>query len=89
MAAPERFADRSIPLAPRAPSIHGPSATSLDVRFSNRPFRVKHFQTIHHCSVDVARRLALLFGLGTKAGRLPHLSGVKRTRVRRVKIDGS
>jgi|SRR5664279_5473390 len=22
-------------------------------RFSNRPFRVKHFQAIHHCSVDV------------------------------------
>src|SRR5207245_5557091 len=26
-----------------------------------------HFQAIHHPSVDVARRLALLFGLGTKA----------------------
>src|ERR1039458_4216574 len=25
-----------------------------NVRFSNRPFEVKHFQTIHHCSVDVA-----------------------------------
>ena len=25
MAAPERFAKRQIPLAPRAPSIHGPS----------------------------------------------------------------
>src|SRR5476651_2075289 len=35
--------------------------------FSNRPFRVKHFQTIHHCSVDVAHGLALLFGIGTKA----------------------
>jgi hypothetical protein len=37
------------------------------VRFSNRPFGVKHFQTIHHCSVDVAHGLALLFGIGTKA----------------------
>src|SRR5450830_1106677 len=37
------------------------------VRFSNRPFEVKHFQTIHHCSVDVAHGLALLFGIGTKA----------------------
>src|SRR5213082_2009045 len=27
MAAPERFAKRQIPLAPRAPSIHGPSQT--------------------------------------------------------------
>jgi len=36
-------------------------------RFSNRPFGVKHFQTIHQCSVDVAHGLALLFGLGTKA----------------------
>ena len=38
-----------------------------DVRFSNRPSGVKHFQTIHHCSVDVAHGLALLFGIGTKA----------------------
>ena len=38
-----------------------------NVRFSNRPFEVKHFQTIHHCSVDAAHGLALLFGIGTKA----------------------
>ena len=37
------------------------------VRFSNRPVRVKRFQTIHRCSVDVARGLVLLFGIGTKA----------------------
>jgi len=38
------------------------------VRFSNRPFGVKHFQTIHHhCSVDVAHGLVLLFGIGTTA----------------------
>src|SRR5665647_649328 len=37
--------------------------------FSNRPFGVKHFQTIHHYSVDVAHGLALLFGIGT--GALP------------------
>ena len=37
------------------------------VRFFNRPFRVKRFQTIHHCSVDVTRGLVLLFGIGTKA----------------------
>ena len=36
-------------------------------RFSNRPFGVKHFQTIHHGSVDIAHGLALLFGIGTKA----------------------
>src|SRR5450631_507356 len=35
--------------------------------FSNRPFWVKRFQTMHHCSVDVARGLVLLFGIGTKA----------------------
>ena len=28
---------------------------------------VKHFQTIRRCSVDVARGLVLLFGIGTKA----------------------
>ena len=37
-------------------------------RFSNRPFGVKRFQTIHHhCSVDVTHGLVLLFGIGTKA----------------------
>src|SRR5665213_2784156 len=39
------------------------------VRFSNRPFGVKRFQTIHRCSVDVTRGLVLLFGIGT--GALP------------------
>src|ERR1039458_10105859 len=38
-----------------------------NVRFSNRPFGVKHFQTIHHYSVDVAHGLVLLFGIGTTA----------------------
>ena len=38
-----------------------------NVLFSNRPFGVKRFQTIHHCSVDVAHGLVLLFGIGTKA----------------------
>src|SRR3989454_11407697 len=37
-----------------------------NVRFSNRPFRVKRFQTIHHYSVDVAHGLVLLFGIGTR-----------------------
>jgi hypothetical protein len=48
----------------------------LNVRFSNRPFGVKHFQTIRPCGVDVARGLVLLFGIGTKA--LP--SWVSKTR---------
>jgi hypothetical protein len=39
-------------------------AVAFDVRFfSNRPFRVKRFQTIHDCGVNVARGLALLSGL--------------------------
>src|SRR3954469_23214298 len=33
MTAPERFADSQIPLAPRAPSIHDPSATSTGLKF--------------------------------------------------------
>ena len=37
------------------------------VRFSNRPFGVKQFQAIRHCSVDVTHGLALLYGIGTKA----------------------
>src|SRR6478672_13039614 len=47
-----------------------------DVRFSNRPFGVKRFQTIRHHSVDVARGLVLLFGIGTKA--LPSLDSKTR-----------
>src|SRR5215510_15701479 len=35
------------------------------IAFSNRPFRVKRFQTIHHYSVDFAHGLVLLFGIGT------------------------
>ena len=38
-----------------------------NVCFSNRPFEVKHFQTIHQCGVDVAGGLVLLFGIGTGA----------------------
>ena len=50
---------------------HGPTCRveqcPRDVRFSNRPFEVKRFQTIHHHSFDIARGLLLLFGLGTMA----------------------
>ncbi len=52
------------------------SARSVNVRFSNRPFGVKRFQTIRHHSVDVARGLVLLFGIGTKA--LPSLDSKTR-----------
>src|SRR5260370_14598808 len=45
----------------------GTFRTSRHVRFSNRPFEVKRFQTIHHRSVDVARGLVLLSGIGTRA----------------------
>jgi hypothetical protein len=38
-----------------------------DVRFSNRPTEVKRFQTIRRHGIDVARGLALLFGIGTTA----------------------
>src|SRR5215467_9954962 len=41
--------------------------SQIDFRFSNRPFGVKRFQTIHHYSVDVAHGLVLLYGIGTKA----------------------
>src|ERR1019366_3273420 len=59
-----RFVDRFVTGA------MGPLPRQIDdvnVRFSNRPFEVKHFQTVHYCSVDVAHRLPLLFGIGTKA----------------------
>jgi hypothetical protein len=38
-----------------------------DVRFSNRPVRVKRFQTIHQNSFEVTREHTLLFGIGTEA----------------------
>src|SRR5450759_1995700 len=50
-------------MAPNRPQ----ALTWPDVRFSNRPFGVKRFQTIHHCSVEVTRGLVLLFGIGTRA----------------------
>ena len=52
---------------PDAVHDHGQPACQGHDRFSNRPFGVKHFQTIHRCSVDVAHGLVLLFGIGTKA----------------------
>src|SRR5436305_13876554 len=52
-------------------SVDGPVTADrgcpLDGRFSNRPFRVKHFQTFHCSRVDVSHVLALLFAIGTEA----------------------
>jgi hypothetical protein len=56
--------------APLASNLGAPWQRDIagHVRFSNRPFGVKHFQTIHHHrSVDVAHGLVLLFGIGTTA----------------------
>ena len=69
MAAPERFAEKS-DSSSTAGTVHTwPVATDIaaqaNVGFSNRPFRVKRFQTIHRYSVDVAHGLVLLFGIGT------------------------
>src|SRR5947207_14143679 len=50
-----------------SPIAFDPARLSGHCGFSNRPFEVKRFQTFHHCSVDAARGLALLFGLGTRA----------------------
>ena len=43
-----------------------PVYSKIDVRFSNRPFEVQHFQPIRRSSVDVAHGLVLLFGMGTR-----------------------
>ena len=51
----------------RGDRIGAASAAIAHSRFSNRPFKVKRFQAIHHSGVNVARGLSLLFGLGTKA----------------------
>src|SRR5262245_32338609 len=55
--------DRRMPASPLRNSNLG----SYHVRFSNRPFGVKHFQTVHCYGVDVTHGLALLFGIGAKA----------------------
>ena len=47
----------------RSPQPHG----FLLQRTAGPYIGVKHFQTIHRCSVDVAHGLVLLFGIGTKA----------------------
>ena len=47
-------------------SLPGTNLPIRNVRFSNRPFGVKRFQTIHPLSVDVAHGLVLLFGIGTR-----------------------
>ena len=63
--------DLSQPPATSLTSESGPKteveAFLIDVSFSNRPFEVKRFQTIHRRSVDVARGLVLLSGIGTRA----------------------
>src|SRR5262252_3375623 len=66
---PKRSGRLSINSDTRTTAITGiaPCVTAYDVCFSNRPFRVKRFQTIHHYSVDVAHGLVLLFGIGTRA----------------------
>jgi hypothetical protein len=47
----------------------GTKQTSKHVRFSNRPFGVKHFQTIHRTGVDVARGLALMSSGSTRTAK--------------------
>jgi hypothetical protein len=42
-------------------------SSAANVRFSNRPVRVKRFQTAHQDSFDVTREHTLLFGIGTEA----------------------
>jgi hypothetical protein len=53
------------------------AAVKTTSAFSNRPFRVKRFQTIHHYSVDVAHGLVLLFGIGTRG---PSIMGRRSSR---------
>jgi hypothetical protein len=64
-----------------------PTASNVTARanvgFSNRPFGVKRFQTIHHHSVDVAHGLVLLFGIGATA--LP--SWDSKTRWNNLSVD--
>jgi hypothetical protein len=70
---------RTLPCSPAAPPQEESKRDWPDVRgyfdehvvqrgyMLTSPVWVKHFQAIHHSSVDVAHGLALLFGLGTRA----------------------
>src|SRR5262249_43577860 len=53
----KRTCELTSSIVPRGTSFH---------RFANRPFSVKRFQTIHPYCVDDARRIVLLFGIGTR-----------------------
>src|ERR1700745_3699429 len=69
-------------LSPCGPSRHFAAAQQLG-RFSNRPFEVKHFQTIRHCNVDVdrlTRSVAFLSrlleaGVDVRFADLPQIEG--------------
>ncbi len=70
MTAPERFADSQIPLAPRAPSIHDPTATSSRLtasapgehvqrrRFSGRPCLRARRQSVLQTNLNRALPIA-------------------------------
>src|SRR6266481_8044821 len=59
------------------------------IAFSNRPFRVKRFQTIHHYGVDVAHGLVLLFGIGTRGPSLIGHSGSSAFRLSTTTVSMS
>jgi hypothetical protein len=52
-----------------------PFRTQAHVCFSNRPFEVKRFQTIHDTAVEVARGLVLLYGIGNRPSIMGSFSG--------------
>ena len=71
------------PLSPRKRTSCG---AVVNVRFSNRPVGVKHFQTIRRCGVDVTHGLVLLFGIGARA--LPSWDSKTRWSNLRVGLAG-
>ncbi len=67
MAAPERFAKRQIPLAPRAPSIHGPNASvAATQRFSRCRGNSGHSWRASEASLLTRSRLARLRGYNAR-----------------------
>jgi len=52
--------------------------------FSNRPLRVKRFQTIRSCSVDVTRGFALLSGFGKCLSKMGSEDEVEQSQSRSV-----
>jgi hypothetical protein len=81
MAAPERFADSQIPLAPRAPSIHDPSRKST----TSKEYFVLEVrgETLHR--IDDSRDRTIMLAANFHESRMEHVAASWRSRLVRLR----